>query len=291
MARVSLQATQGKGQAVFLCDVSPPRGADPSFVEAVRWLDADFLCVAYNPGRSVRVTSAIAAAIIRQHTCKEVLFSLACRDMNKLALQSYLLGAHALGLQNVVVVKGDDFTEKDLAAVRPVHDITTTELVRAIKSMNEGIDYKGLRLRAPTDFCVGATLDLGKGVEREARLVQRKVSAGAEFLITQSLYDVSLTRQFLDVYQSLGGEALQIPVFYGIQVMEKDGLLFGDIPPKLKEDLERGRPGTDIALELLHRFVESGFRSFYLVPPILKGGVRDYEAAQRVLEAFRRGGA
>ena len=94
-------------QPVFVCDFSPPRSADPSVLEQARTLDADFISVAYNPGRTVRTDSAMLAASIKANLGKDVLFTLATRDMNKLALQSHLLGARLLGLVNVVVVGGD----------------------------------------------------------------------------------------------------------------------------------------------------------------------------------------
>jgi len=288
MAKVTEAAARQLGQAVFLCDFSPPRGVDLAYVESVRDMDADFVCVAYNPGKSVRVTPAVAAAVIRDHTRKEVVFNLACRDMNKLALQSYLLGAQALGLENVVVVQGDAFTEKERTIIKGVDDITPTDLIKAVKLMNQGVDFKGLRLRTRTDFCVGAVLDLGRGVEREAILALRKVDAGADFFITQSLYNPRLAREFLEAYRSTAGEKLAAPVFYGIQILRKDGLTFGDVPASMLRELEQGRPGADIALELLSRFAEHGLTHFYLVPPVLKGGVRDYQTAHQVMRAFRQ---
>ena len=68
-------------------------------------------------------------------------------------------------------------------------------------------------------------------------------------------------------------------------MLEKDGVLLSDTPTKVLEDLENGKPGTEIAVETLQAFMEAGVRGVYLVPPILKGGARDYEAAQRVLES------
>ncbi len=73
-----------------------------------------------------------------------------------------------------------------------------------------------------------------------------------------------------------------------LQVLEKDGLIFGDVPEATLRDLERGCPATDIALEQLHAYVGNGLTMIYLVPPILQGGRRNYQAAQEVLAAFRR---
>ncbi len=272
---------------VFICDFSPPRGADPQLLEQARELDADFISVAYNPGKSTRVNSAFAANWIKQHTGKDVLFTLATRDMNKLAAESLLLGAALSGLENVVVVKGDVFTERDLTSVKAVDDFTPTGLLRAIDSMNSGLDYKGGKLRSPTDFCIGASIDLGRGIQREAELTRKKVVAGAQFFLLQALFDPRPLREFFATYAQMHGEELTAPVFCGVQVMVPDSVVFGDVPSWVTDDLAKGRLGEEIAVQVLTQFVDEGFRSIYLVPPILKGGRRDYQAAQRVLEGFR----
>ena len=115
---------------VFICDFSPPRFADWNVVQRAGELSADFLCVAYNPGKAVRVDSAMLASAIKTHTGKETVFNLATRDMNRLALQTHLLGAQMLGLENVVVVKGDNFSGRDLERVKasgrlPAHGVDT----------------------------------------------------------------------------------------------------------------------------------------------------------------------
>ena len=128
-----------------------------------------------------------------------------------------------LGLDNVIVVGGDAFTERDLSAVKDVRDFRPTELIAAIKSMNQGVDYKGLKLRSPTDFCVGAAIDLGRGIEREARLTRAKASAGADFFITQPIYDLDQIERFREGYEAAAGEPLAAPVFWGVQVLDAKG--------------------------------------------------------------------
>ena len=270
-----------------ICDFSPPRGASPELLDPAVNLDADFISVAYNPGRSARVISPMAAYWIRHHTGKEVLFTLATRDMNALALQSLLLGAELLDLENVVVVKGDPFSDRDLGVTNPVNDYSPTGLIASISAMNEGADLKGLKLRNPTSFCVGATLDLGRGIEAEAALTRRKIEAGAQYFLAQAVFDPAQARDFVDAYARRHGEELPVPVFYGIQVMAPDSVILSQVPEWVTEDLRRGRSGPDIAIQLIRDFRDEGFPSIYLVPPILKGGRRDYEAAQIVLESAR----
>ena len=274
---------ESTGRPGFICDFSPPRSG--SIAETRRAdIPADFISVAYNPGRAVRANSAMLAAAIRHETGKETVFTLATRDMNRLAIQSLLLGAQVLGLENVVVVQGDPFSERDLSLTKPADDYRPTELIAGIRAMNEGLDFRGSNLREPTTFCIGATFDLGRGIESEAALAARKVEAGAEFLMGQPIFDLDDAHRFLDSFEQQTGAPLSIPVFYGLQILEQDGVLFSTIPEGVRAELEAGRSGVDIALELYGQFQEAGLRNVYLVPPIRRGGVRNYAAAREFLE-------
>ena len=288
MTTVIERRAQNPEAVLFICDFSPPRGPDAQLFEQIRALDADFISVAYNPGKSPRVNAAFAARWIRERLGKEVLFTLATRDMNKLAAQSLLLGAALLDLENVVVIQGDRFTAKELEAVSAVDDFTPTALLRSVVALNDGRDYKGGTLRTPTRLCVGAAIDLGRDVKREIALTRRKAEAGAQFFLLQALFDPPRLRDFSARYGDTYGEALSPPVFCGVSVLTQDSIVFGDRPDWVTADLAKGRPGDEIAATLAQRFVEQGDRSIYLIPPILRGGRRDYRAAQRVIEAFRR---
>ncbi len=290
MAKVTQQCFEATGRSAFICDFSPPRSGDASVLQQAE-IDADFISVAYNPGRAVRVNSSMLASAIKQHTGKEVVFTLATRDMNKLAIQSQLLGAQLLGLENVVVVQGDPFNDRDLALVKEAADVRPTELITAIGEINEGADFRGAQLRSPTDFCIGATVDLGRGIEVEATLAARKVSAGAHFLMTQPIFDVADATRFSDAYVARAGEALVLPVFWGLQILEKDGVIFSTVPDSVRQELEQDRPGVEIALELYQALKEAGIHNIYLVPPIRRGGARNYYAARQVLAQVDRGGA
>ena len=287
LAKVVDRRAQDETSIIFICDFTPPRGADLHLLNATRYLDADFVSVAYNPGKSTRINSIIAAHWIREHTGKDVLFTLATRDMNKVAVQSLLLGATLLGLENVVALKGDEFTESEQDLVKTVDDFKPTELLSSLLSMNEGLDFRGGKLQPPTDFCIGATIDLGHEIAREAKLAWRKTVAGARFFLLQAIFDPQKLNDFLETYSENHGERLSSPIFCGVQVMTSDSLVFSDVPDWVYEDLEKGRSGEDIAVQVIHQLVASGHKSIYLIPPILKSGRRDYQAAQRVLETFK----
>ena len=288
MTTVVEKRRQSGNSLLVICDFSPPRGSDPALLEPALHIGADFISVAYNPGRSARVSSPLAAHWVREHSGRDVIFTLATRDMNKVATQSLLMGASLLGLENLVVVKGDSFSENDLRSVKPVDDFTPTGLIRTTAEMGEGIDFRGRKLRSSSRFCVGATLDLGKDPNREMALVRRKVEAGAEFFLLQALFEPAILRRFLDGYAELDERPLEQPIFCGVQIPAPDGLSFGAVPDWVSNDLAKGRPGEQVALQLVYEYRDAGFSSIYLVPPVFRGGRRDYDAAQRVLEDLER---
>ncbi|MCY4529200.1 MAG: methylenetetrahydrofolate reductase [Chloroflexi bacterium] len=272
----------------IVADFSPPSGTDPTLLEDSRCLDADFISVNYSPGKSARVNSAFAAAWIKHNVGKEVTFTLSTRDMNRVAVQGLLLGANMMGLENVVVLKGDSFSERELAITRPVDDYVPTGLIRAIADMNRGTDYKGLILGNPTNFCIGATIDLGLDMERQVALTRRKVEEGTQFFLLQSLFSPERLTEFLERYEERSAEGFSALICCGVQIVVEDGVTFGNVPDWVTSAIRKGHSGEDIAVELASDYLEAGQRSLYLLPPVYRGGRRDYEACQRVIERVRR---
>ncbi|MBT98605.1 MAG: hypothetical protein CL902_08250 [Dehalococcoidia bacterium] len=286
MVKITEGCFEATGHTSIICDFSPPRSGDPAAVDQSQ-IDADFISVAYNPGRTVRTNSAMLAAAI-QRNGKDSMFTLATRDMNKLAMQSQLLGAQMLGLQNVVVVQGDPFGENDQSRVASVNDYQPTELISAIAQMNQGQDFRDGNLRTPTDFCIGAAVDLGKPIEDEVKLAVQKVRAGAEFLITQPIFNVDHVARYRESYGYHADQAGTHPVYFGLQILQKDGVVFSSVPDTVRDELEKGRSGVDIALELYKKFQGARLNNIYLMPPIKRGGARDYEAAKEFLQKAKR---
>ena len=205
--------------------------------------------------------------------------------MNRIAIQSLLLGAHTQGLHNVVVVMGDPIGMRDRGRVTAVNDYTTTSLLADIDRMNGARDFRGLALSGPTSFCAGATVDLSRGIDRETSLADRKVDVGAKFLLSQShfgLRDLVYLRN--QVAQS---REFQTPVFAGVQILEADGIAFGSVPVDISRDLQSGRSGLGIARELAFDLWLEGISTFYVIPTIREGGLRDYQAASELIEYIR----
>lgn len=287
MTKVADLRARAKGAPVFICDFSPPKGASYDEIGAAGTLGADCISVPYNPGKAVYANSAIAARVIRSATGRDVAFTIATRDMNILAAHSLLVGAALLGLENIIVVRGDDFTGSELRQAKPVHDRTPTALIRSIAALNNGIDFKGRQLSAPTQFCIGAAIDASRPVEREVALAKRKIDAGAHFFITQPGFSPYAPLRFIEAYTRTYGAGLPVPVFYGIQMIAPGGIAFAEIPQFVSDELNSGVSPADIASRAVDSFLAAGISSFYLMPPILGGGKRDYDSAAKVIRRFR----
>lgn len=271
---------------LILADVSPPRGGSPEDLNPITAMRPDFYCVAYAPGRGVRPDPVSCAAVLATHTGIPSVVNLATRDMNALALSNFVLGAHVLGIRSIVVLGGDDFSRRDLQWVQAVRHLKPTELIRLIQALKTGKDFRGASLASPISTAVGATIDLGRGVEKEAALAIKKAGAGAGFFITQPIYSTDVLKQLRDAFTA-GGRDLP-PILAGVDVPTLDGVTYSSMPETVQADLQRGRSGVDIALEAAHRLAGAGVQGLYVVAPIKKGGARDYAAAAAVIDALRK---
>ena len=280
-----IEAINKRGRKPFyLCDFSPPKGGNADLLLECCDLNPDMFMVAYAPGKAVRLNSIFAADWIHSKTNIPTIFTISTRDMNKSAMQSLLLGAELMGLPNVLIVKGDKFSAEDLDLQTEVYDFTPTELISAVKAMNERRDFRGNELTYPTRFCIGGALDLSRDWGKESRLTKAKITSGCNFIVSQPIFDPELPSKFLSFYEETIGEELKIPVMWGIQMVEKDTISFANVPRWVRQDLEEGGSSYEITINLVKRHLDLGIDTFYLVPTIYKGGRRDYLSAQAVIE-------
>lgn len=272
---------------IFICDFSPPRGGDPLLLDQARNLSVDLLSIAYNPSKSARMFSAMAAHWIKENTGLDTIFSIATRDINILATQSLVIGSQLLGLDNILVLKGDEFNKLELSLVKDVNQAPPTRIIKSIAKMNEGVDYKGLKLRTPTDICIGATIDLSRNMDKEIHLTGLKINSGADYFVSQPICDPEQAKIFLERCKEFNQAEFQKPIFHGVQIVTPESIPFGNVPNWVLADLKKGRSPIDICIQTLNHYKEFGFRTFYLIPPILKGGIRDYDTAQAVVDIYK----
>lgn len=180
------------GRFVVTGEVGPPHGTDYSaMLASVERLApfCDALNVTDNQGATLHLSSLAASKVVLEAGC-EPIFQQTCRDRNRLALQSDLLAAWTLGLENVLIVTGDDPRGGDHPKAKGVFDLDSTQLLEVARGLNEGRDMNGAELSGPTGFFLGAAAF----PEAEPWDVQRdralaKVDAGARFFQTQAVMD------------------------------------------------------------------------------------------------------
>ena len=206
------------GKFITAVELSPPRGLSPAaLLRHARALadsgQVDLINVTDSPMARVRMDALAACNLIQAQTGIETVLHLTTRDRNLMGIQSHLIGAHALGVRNILALTGDPPALGDLSQSTGVYDIDSIGLVRVIAQMKQGHDIAGSEMGSPAGFCVGAAVDpTREDLETEARRLRDKIAAGAEFIMTQPIYDMETWDRFLEVY----GGPLSIPVLMGL---------------------------------------------------------------------------
>ena len=150
----------------------------------------------------------------------ETIFQLTCRDRNRLALQSDLLSAAVLGVENVLLLTGDYPTLGDHPEAKPVFDLGSVELLEVAKTLASGKDMKGNALKGAPKFCMGAVVNPGADpLEPEIIKMEKKVACGAMFFQTQAVYDIELFKRFLE-----SSKYIKTKIFAGIVLLKSAGM-------------------------------------------------------------------
>ena len=172
--------------------------------------------VAVPDARGARLSALSLSVLIQQHAGIETLLEYSCRDRNLLGMQSDLLGAHAMGVRNVLVITGDARSVGDYPDATAVFDVDSIGLTNVVSRLNSGIDVGGQPIGAPTAFHVGVMVNPGaESFDAEIRRFEYKVEAGAEFAITKPIFDVAGFERF-----ARRVESARIPLLLGLRPFE-----------------------------------------------------------------------
>ena len=209
-----------RGTFIVAMELVPPRGFDASsLVEQARQLRAqgiDLVNIPDGPRASARMSALSASVIVHQQTGIEPILHYACRDRNLLGMQSDLLGAHSMGIRNVLLITGDPPSAGDYPDATAVFDVDSIGLTNVVARLNQGLDIGGQPIGAPTAFHIGVAANPGApNLDEEIRRFEYKVKAGAEFAITQPVFDVCALRTFLQ-----RTEGFRIPVIAAVTPLE-----------------------------------------------------------------------
>ncbi len=198
-----LAARLTSGEKVVLVEMVPPRSTDISKqVEGARLLldhGVDAVNIPDGPRASARMTGLSLAVLIQNQVGIETVIHYTCRDRNLLGMQSDLLGAAALGIRNILAITGDPPMIGDYPQATAVFDIDSVGLVHLINNLNHGMDVGEKRIGEPTAFFTGVGLDPNSiNPEKEIERLRAKREAGAEFVITQPVFDIPSLETFLE---------------------------------------------------------------------------------------------
>jgi homocysteine S-methyltransferase len=205
-----------RGEPVVSVEILPPHSWDASaVVEPARMLKlagVDAVSIVDSPRVRSRMGSLAAGSIIQREVGIETVVHYTCRDKNMLGMISDLLGAAASGIRNILVVSGDPPTMGPYPDATAVFDIDSIGLTNVVQGLNRGLDPGGNSIGAPTEFVQGVAVNQG-AVDRERELGRfaYKVEAGADFAITQPVFEVDALKRFLD-----DAGSVEIPILAGI---------------------------------------------------------------------------
>jgi methionine synthase / methylenetetrahydrofolate reductase(NADPH) len=210
-------ATQLREEFAISVELDAPRGLDPSRSIAGAKLLAEHGIHAVNipdgPRATARMSALSLATRVKAEVDIDIIVHFCCRDRNLLAMQMDLLGAHALGLHDILCVTGDPPKMGNYPDATGVFDLDSVALIRAVRNLNHGRDFGGDPIGDQTRFVVGCGCNPGfEPLDKEINKYQRKLDAGAEFVFSQPVYDPALLERFVERTRGLR----QIPLFVGI---------------------------------------------------------------------------
>lgn len=236
-----------EGGFIVTSEVGPPKGTDVTEMlenaDLLRpWVAA--LNITDQQSSVMRLGSLASSHLLKERGIEPV-YQLTCRDRNRIALQSDLLSAWTLGIENVLCLTGDYVSLGDHPEAKPVFDLDSVSLLATAQRLNEGHDLAGNELAGKPDFCLGAVVTPGANpLEPQLIKMERKVEAGAQFFQTQAVYEPEKFAEFMDQVKDLG-----VPVIAGIILLKSAGMarfmnknVAGvHVPEQLIEEMERAK--------------------------------------------------
>ena len=207
------------GGFIRAIELVPPRGhaSASALNDATRLANrgVDVVTIPDGPRSGARMSALSMAVLVQQHAAVEALLQYSCRDRNLLGIQSDLLGAHAMGVRNVLGITGDVRSLGDIPDATAVFDVDSIGLTNVINRLNHGLDIGGQSIGEPTSFHAGVMVNPSRDLDQELRRLEFKVEAGAEFAVTRPVFDVAAFERFLKRVASLG-----VPIIVGIWPFE-----------------------------------------------------------------------
>jgi homocysteine S-methyltransferase len=234
---------------VVSVELDPPRGASPGVLleraQYCRESEVDAINVADGPRASARMSAQALCVLLQNQVGVDTILHYTCRDRNLLGMQSDLLGAHALGLRNILAITGDPPKLGDYPDATAVYDVDSIGLIRILDHLNHGCDLAGNLIGPALGIHIGCGADPSKpDMEKEVRRLEEKVAAGAEYVMTQPVYDPRTLERFLGMITHL-----EVPLMVGILPLYSH---------RNAEFLHNEVPGMSIPDEIRERMRKAG---------------------------------
>jgi methionine synthase I (cobalamin-dependent) len=286
------------GKFVTTVEMAPPRSFTAQKVIASAQMlqdaGADVVNISDSPMARMRMSPWAVCHLIQDRLKLETVLHFPTRGRNLLRVQGDLLAAHALNVRNLFVVMGDPTQIGDYPDAHDNYDVVPSGLIQLIKqNLNAGVDQAGNSIGQPTSFLVGCALNMGaQDLDKEIKTLRKKIEAGADFALTQTIFDPAKVEHFLKRYEQLY-EPLKLPLLVGILPLygsrhaaflhnEVPGI---DIPDPIRTRIDAAgeiapKTGIAIAQELLLS-LKGMVQGAYLIPPFGK-----YEMAAEVLDVI-----
>lgn len=261
-----LQESLTRGAFTITGEAGPPKGVDlrHCMEEEVSYIRNRVVAINVTDNQSsvMRISSLSICALLAQQGLEPIL-QITCRDRNRLAVQSDILGAYVQGIRNILALTGDHNTAGDHPDSLPVFDLDSVSLLMVISSLKKGKDLAGHELEgAPADIFAGATVTPGANpIEMQMIKMERKIESGAQFFQTQAVYDTSVFESFMSK-----ASRFNVPVLCGIVIIKSPAMakymntsVPGVFVPEsmikpLAEVSKEDRP--KVSIELLAKFIK-----------------------------------
>lgn len=243
---MALKEVLKSGRFVITTDFIPPKGTDVK--EGLKLLRSlrgrvDGVNAGDNQSAVMSLSSLAASWFIKEEGLEPIL-QMVCRDRNRLALQSDLLGASALGINNVLVLSGDHQSLGDHPGAKGVFDLESVQLLRVARGLEGGTDMAGNRLKGSPSFCLGAAVNPSSTpLEPQLIKMEKKVAAGADFFQTQPVFDIEDFTSFVEKARHL-----HVPVLAGVFLLKS---------AKMAHFMNKNVPGINIPKFIIDEFEKS----------------------------------
>ncbi|MGM9987148.1 MAG: bifunctional homocysteine S-methyltransferase/methylenetetrahydrofolate reductase [Bacillaceae bacterium] len=279
-------------EQTVIVELDPPKNLNTKkFFEGAKALKragATAITMADNSLASPRISNIAMASQLKQSDIP-VIAHLTCRDRNLIGLQSHLLGLSSLGIHDILAITGDPARIGDFPGATSVYDVSSIELIRLIKGMNEGMMYSGKKLETPTRFSIGAAFNPNvKYIDAAVKRLEKKIDAGADYFLTQPIYD---EETIIKTYEAT--RHINKPIFLGIMPLvskRNADYLHYEVPgitlsEEVRKRMELARTPEEASLqglEISKQLLDVALRYFngiYLITPFLR-----YELCENLLQ-------